>query len=142
MFVSKKLSLSFCAVSLALSSSFAQSIEITSSSDASLLSDTLIIPNSGVTVTSAVLSGGMNDVDFSAQAGTYTNRTGTYGLPSAGGVVFSTGDVSHYEDGPNNFPGGEGEGGGGVCGADCHTGIVQEVRWRQGIWWSTQQLQA
>ena len=110
MFVSKKLSLSFCAVSLALSSSFAQSIEITSSSDASLLSDTLIIPNSGLTVTSAVLSGGMNDVDFSAQAGTYTNRTGTYGLPSAGCVVFSTGDVSHYEDGPNNFPGGEGEG--------------------------------
>ena len=122
MFVSKKLSLSFCAVSLALSSSFAQSIEITSSSDASLLSDTLIIPNSGLTVTSAVLSGGMNDVDFSAQAGTYTNRTGTYGLPSAGGVVFSTGDVSHYEDGPNNFPGGEGEGEGEGGGEDENSG--------------------
>ncbi|MDO6560769.1 choice-of-anchor L domain-containing protein [Paraglaciecola chathamensis] len=104
MFVSKKLSLSFCAV--ALSSSFAHGIQITSTGDASVLSDTLIIPNSGVTVTSAVLSGGNSDFDFSTQAGTYTNATGTYGLPSEGGVVFSTGDVSHYEDGPNNFPGG------------------------------------
>ncbi len=110
MFVSKKLSLSFCAVSLALSSSVVQGIEITSTDDASVLSDTLIIPNSGVTVTSAVLSGGMNDVGLSAQAGTYTNHSGTYGLPSAGGVVFSTGDVNNYEDGPNNSPGdGDGE---------------------------------
>eukprot|EP01093_Parvamoeba_rugata_P009393 TRINITY_DN2601_c0_g1_i1.p1 TRINITY_DN2601_c0_g1~~TRINITY_DN2601_c0_g1_i1.p1 ORF type:complete len:372 (+),score=85.14 TRINITY_DN2601_c0_g1_i1:241-1356(+) len=110
MFVSKKLSLSFCAVSLALSSSVVQGIEIMSTDDASVLSDTLIIPNSGVTVTSAVLSGGMNDVGLSAQSGTYTNHSGTYGLPSAGGVVFSTGDVNNYEDGPNNSPGdGDGE---------------------------------
>lgn len=112
MFVSKKLSLSFCAVAVALSSSFAHGIQITSTDDASVLSDTLIIPNSGVTVTRAVLSGGNSDLDFSTQAGTYTNATGTYGLPSEGGVVFSTGDVSHYEDGPNNFPGGENSGGG------------------------------
>tara|TARA_R110002012_G_scaffold259737_2_gene441349 strand:- start:835 stop:2358 length:1524 start_codon:yes stop_codon:yes gene_type:complete len=110
MFVSKKLSLSFCAVSLALSSSVVQGIEITSTDDASVLSDTLIISNSGVTVTSAVLSGGMNGADFSTQAGTYTNHSGTYGLPSAGGVVFSTGDVNHYADGPNNNPGGVGSG--------------------------------
>ncbi|QHJ11539.1 hypothetical protein FX988_01773 [Paraglaciecola mesophila] len=112
MFVSKKLSLSFCAVAVALSSSFAHGIQITSTGDASVLSDTLIIPNSGVTVTSAVLSGGNSDFDFSTQAGTYTNATGTYGLPSEGGVVFSTGNVSHYEDGPNNFSGDENSGGG------------------------------
>lgn len=33
--------------------------------------------------------------------GTFTNASGTYGLPANGGVVISSGDVADYEDGPN-----------------------------------------
>lgn len=37
----------------------------------------------------------------SEQAGTYTNASGVYGLPSQGGIVLSSGFVSNYEDGEN-----------------------------------------
>lgn len=37
----------------------------------------------------------------SGQAGTYTNASGVYGLPSQGGIVLSSGFVSNYEDGEN-----------------------------------------
>lgn len=39
-----------------------------------------------------------------ATTGIFTNTTGTYGLPN-GGVVFSTGNVLDYQDGPNNESG-------------------------------------
>jgi hypothetical protein len=36
-----------------------------------------------------------------SQAGIFTNDNGIYGLPSAGGIVFSTGNVFDYQEGPN-----------------------------------------
>ena len=47
----------------------------------------------------------------SQQAGTYTNASGVYGLPSQGGIVLSSGYVSNYQDGPNtsgSFSSGDG----------------------------------
>jgi hypothetical protein len=57
----------------------------------------LFINNSGLTITDQSLSGQFG------QAGVYINNSGTYGLPSAGGIVFSTGQVIDYVDGPNEF---------------------------------------
>lgn len=125
-----------CAVAIALFSSSASAIVITAEQDASTLANSLIIPSSGITITSSSLFGGSDiggggddgcddevcfpegpvDVDVaqfssfstlttdgftSLQAGTYTNSSGVYGLPSQGGIVLSSGFVSDYEDGPN-----------------------------------------
>lgn len=83
------------AVSTALLSSAANAIAISVENDASVLTDALIIPNSGLTVTSSSLTG------VSGQSGTFTNSDGTYGLAGEGGLVFSTGNVADYESGPN-----------------------------------------
>ncbi|MFW8591491.1 choice-of-anchor L domain-containing protein [Glaciecola sp. 2405UD65-10] len=135
-----------CAVALAIGSTSASAIEITSTNSAEDLANTLIIPNSGVTITSYSLLGGVMvggegpapvecddevecdvqlpidpcidnvecegpilasistlaaDTLITPQSGTFTNTSDVYGLPVAGGVVFSTGDVNNYEDGPN-----------------------------------------
>jgi hypothetical protein len=46
----------------------------------------------------------------------FTNRTGVYGLPSSGGVVFSTGNVADYEDGENTSPNNTGVNGNAASG--------------------------
>lgn len=149
----KSLSKLACAVTFALCSTSASAIVIQSHQDAQTLSNSLIIPGSGVTVTSTSLTGGTFfdggsdgecpiDIDCeipcpeeecgpfpgplllatqasalavepgftSGQAGTFTNASGVYGLPSEGGIVLSSGFVSDYEDGPNTedgFSGGD-----------------------------------
>lgn len=114
----KKLTLLSAAVVLAFGSTPTQAIEITSTSDAQTIAETLIIPNSGVTITSFNLTGGIfdegggeggllslqsidTDLLETPQAGTFTNISNVYGLPQSGGVVFSTGDVNDYGDGDN-----------------------------------------
>ena len=155
--IRSKLTKTALAALLTFSFAHANAIEIdTSTAEADLarvLAETLIIPNSGVTITSSTYSGNSTITfegggedggpdceidseceDFSppncdgeicvvndgpqvfssiaspqnvleqtlAQAGLFTNASGTYGLPSDGGVVFSTGNVADYADGPNN----------------------------------------
>ena len=78
-------------------------ITITPSFDALGLANTLFLNQSGITVNSATISGASN------QAGTYTNGTGTYGLPNTG-IVLSSGNVADYADGPNNNSGNSGSG--------------------------------
>lgn len=112
--------------------SAANAIEITASSDAQALVDSLIIPNSGITIDNAYLDFGViseggefegggeepsiatfsdgdvnnDDVNNDAfQAGTFTNSSNVYGLPSEGGIILSTGDVNDYGDGPNTAGG-------------------------------------
>lgn len=122
-----KVSTLTCAIALALTSSVANAIVITNTLDASELASNLIIDGSGVTITDSNLYGGVtgsnvpvNDdgfpigddilvgddipvrVDPIGQAGTFTNTSGVYGLPSQGGIVLSTGFVKNYEDGPNS----------------------------------------
>ena len=53
----------------------------------------------GLTVTSATLSGHTNGLG-AASTGTYTNASGTYGGIGSG-IILSTGNVSDYGDGPN-----------------------------------------
>ncbi|MFC4699177.1 choice-of-anchor L domain-containing protein [Glaciecola siphonariae] len=130
------------AISTALVVSTANAIEIVTSEDPAVLANSLIIPDSGVTVTSSALSFGvvgegggpiipefegldgvLTSLDdgpletgpfedgptpnetIESQAGVFTNNTGTYGLPSQGGLVFSTGDVNDYGDGENTANG-------------------------------------
>lgn len=103
------------AVSLAVAS--ANAIEITSTNSAEDLANQLIIPNSGITITSFDLTGGLGFDECGGnedcnnfpnpgevnteQAGIFTNSSNVYGLPQAGGVVFSTGNVNDYADGEN-----------------------------------------
>lgn len=79
----------------------AQALTITDSSDASILADALFLdlPN-GLTVSDSSLSG------FLGQAGTYTNETGTYGLPNTG-IILSTGNVSQYGSSSDEVDGGD-----------------------------------
>lgn len=78
----------------------AQALTITETNDATSLSSALFLDlPGGLTVTSSNITG------FSAQSGTYTNETGTYGLPISG-IVLSTGNVNNYGTGPV-FGGGE-----------------------------------
>jgi hypothetical protein len=96
-----------CAIAFILGTPIVSAIEITSTLDSDNLANALIIPSSGITITSSSLFGGESGdyggaLDPVGQAGIFTNNSGVYGLPSSGGVVFSTGNVSDYEDGPNN----------------------------------------
>jgi len=96
------------AIGSALSFS-ANAIIITQESDANILADILTSPStSGITITSSTLS-----QPAPVTAGTYTNISGTYGLPTPG-IVLSTGNVNSYNDGSNissgttgSFSGGE-----------------------------------
>lgn len=95
---------------LLAATSLANAIAIDPNENATSLAETLIIPNSGVTITSSSLFHGLplND-DFDdgfggSQSGIYTNELGTYGLPGPG-VVLSSGFVSNYATGPNTDSG-------------------------------------
>lgn len=72
----------------------AHAIGVSPTSDAFGLANTLFLNFGPLLVTDADLSG-----EF-GQAGTYTNASGTYGLPNSG-IVLSTGNVANYADGPN-----------------------------------------
>ncbi len=76
----------------------ALAINVTPTTDAAGLANTLFLNVNGLALQSFSLSGAFG------QAGTYLNPQGTYGLPNAG-VMFSTGDVSEYGTGPNEQDG-------------------------------------
>lgn len=102
-------------VSATLLAGQAHALSVTSEIDANALAGALFLNIPGLTVTNAVLSGGFFDpegpgeggqdvvpsivADGPSQSGTFTNATGTYGLPSTG-IVFSTGNVTDYNDAP------------------------------------------
>ncbi|MFY0669679.1 MAG: choice-of-anchor L domain-containing protein [Alteromonas stellipolaris] len=96
-FSKKIIKISTFTLSVLFSAQYANAIVIESSDSAEFLTDALFINNSGLTITDQSLSGQFG------QAGVYINNSGTYGLPSAGGIVFSTGQVIDYVDGPNEF---------------------------------------
>ncbi|MBZ2163812.1 choice-of-anchor L family PEP-CTERM protein [Alteromonas stellipolaris] len=96
-FSKKIIKISTFTLSVLFSAQYANAIVIESSDSAEFLTDALFINNSGLTITDQSLSGKFG------QAGVYINNSGTYGLPSAGGIVFSTGQVIDYVDGPNEF---------------------------------------
>ena len=96
-FSKKIIKISTFTLSVLFSAQYANAIVIQSSDSAEFLTDALFINNSGLTITDQSLSGQFG------QAGVYINNSGTYGLPSAGGIVFSTGQVIDYVDGPNEF---------------------------------------
>lgn len=79
----------------------AYALEITSGETTTreTLADTLFLDVAGGISNLSVTSSGN-----SAQFGTFTNDSGTYGLPAAG-IVLSTGNVADYGDGPNNESG-------------------------------------
>lgn len=87
------------AVSFAFFASSANALVITPDNNATNLANAIL--GAGVNVTSASLSGNMNDTAMSS--GTYTNTSGTYGIGD--GVILSSGNVSDYGDGPNLFSG-------------------------------------
>ncbi|REL37211.1 choice-of-anchor L family PEP-CTERM protein [Thalassotalea euphylliae] len=123
-----RLLLGVSALASLISSQFSYAIVITASQDATELANTLLVPGSGITINSAILSGGFssesgdegncedeigcgpgengnvnldNPIAPLNQAGLFTNASGVYNLPAAGGIVFSTGNVTSYQDGPN-----------------------------------------
>ena len=96
-FSKKIIKISTFTLSFLFSAQYANAIVIEISDSAEFLTDALFINNSGLTITDQSLSGQFG------QAGVYINNSGTYGLPSAGGIVFSTGQVIDYVDGPNEF---------------------------------------
>ncbi|TVS00927.1 MAG: hypothetical protein EA406_00090 [Rhodospirillales bacterium] len=79
----------------------AGAIAIVPTNDAFGLANTLFLDLPGLTVNNASLSSAAQDIrSASFQAGTYTNLTGTYGLPLSG-IALSTGNVTDYATGPN-----------------------------------------
>lgn len=79
----------------------AHALEITSDETTTpqALADTLFLDVAGSISNISVTSSGAP-----AQFGTFTNDSGTYGLP-AEGIVLSTGNVADYGDGPNTESG-------------------------------------
>ncbi|MEM9437020.1 MAG: choice-of-anchor L domain-containing protein [Pseudomonadota bacterium] len=78
--------------------SSAVALSISPTSDATGLANTLFLNLPGLQVTGAFASG-----EF-GQLGTFSNGSGTYGLPNSG-IVLSSGNVSDYADGPNEVNG-------------------------------------
>lgn len=79
----------------------AHALVITQDTNANSLAAAVTAGTSGLTVTSATLSG--NTLGAAASSGTYTNASNTYGI--GGGIVLSSGNVSAYGDGPNTAGG-------------------------------------
>ena len=90
----------FIASTVTVSSVNSHAIEITTSDDANVLANVLtLFGDTGIDITSATLSS-----PSPLTSGTYTNSPKTYGLPSPG-IVLSTGNVNHYNTGPNTQEG-------------------------------------
>jgi hypothetical protein len=111
--MAKKLSCAAVIAAAALIAGQAHALSITSEIDAAALADALFLNIPGLSVTGATLTSGVDGgvdgglIDFpslvaigSFQSGVFTNATGTYGLPQTG-IVFSSGNVGDYGDGPN-----------------------------------------
>lgn len=78
----------------------AQAIVITGESDgAALVAALLAGGGTGIDLGSVSFSFSGHSSGGAVSSGTYTNASGTYGM--GGGIVFSTGDVNAYNDGPN-----------------------------------------
>lgn len=82
-----------------LSAPITNAIIITGTQDATELANALLVPDSNITINSAVLSGELN------QSGLFTNASGVYNLPASGGIVFSSGNVLDYQDGTSTDTG-------------------------------------
>ncbi|MCZ8530468.1 choice-of-anchor L domain-containing protein [Alteromonas sp. PRIM-21] len=113
-------------VAIALGASPVSAIVITETQDALSLANALLVPDSSITINSASLIGGAFGNEFCdgndcevlipssidvinaastipsqpalGQAGIFSNASGTYNLPAAGGIVFSTGNVTDAQD--------------------------------------------
>lgn len=80
----------------------AYAIAITAETDATALGTALTAGSTGLTVTSATLSG-HDDGLGAVSSGIFTNTTNTYGIGA--GIVLSSGNVNDYNDGPNTSTG-------------------------------------
>jgi hypothetical protein len=81
----------------------AYALTITPTNDAFGMANTLFLNTPALSITSATLwTAGAASGAF--QAGTYSNASGTYGLPNIG-IALSSGNVENYGDGPNTEPG-------------------------------------
>lgn len=79
----------------------AHAFVINPTENADALASTLILPDSGISVTSASVNFGFGESSGGGiQTGTYTNDDNTYGLPGPG-IVLSSGFVENYQSGPN-----------------------------------------
>jgi PEP-CTERM motif len=75
-----------------------QAIVVTGNGSAAALAAAVTAGTSGLTIVGTpTLSGHTSGAAISS--GTYTNASGTYGV--GGGIVLSSGDVNHYNTGPN-----------------------------------------
>lgn len=70
----------------------AYALSVSPTTSATELTNTLFLNLPGLQVTGATFSGQVG------QAGTYTNQSGTYGLPNSG-IILSSGNVNDYADG-------------------------------------------
>lgn len=81
-------------IAVLMGTTSAHAIQVTGGANGNLLSSTLFLNVPGLEINSVTTSG------FGDQFGTFTNDSGTYGLPSAG-IILSTGNVNDYSDGEN-----------------------------------------
>jgi hypothetical protein len=82
-----------------------RAITVTQQVDANILAQALLAPGeSCVVIRGATVSG--QAMGTASSTGTFTNLSGTYNNigGEAGGIIVSSGNVSDYADGPNNFP--------------------------------------
>ena len=96
------------------------------------LANTLFLNSPGLTNISVTASGDP------LQFGTFTNETGTYGLP-AEGIVLSTGNVNDYGDGPNTDSGNTTSFGDGIFPEEE---IIDEVEFEFGFRAATPEQEA
>jgi len=88
-------------ISLGISTS-AHAIVIAQNTNTGDLADALLdFGGGGIDRTSVTSTLSGHTRGEAASSGTYTNASGTYGIGP--GIVLSTGNVSNYADGPNNF---------------------------------------
>jgi len=84
----------------AAASAPSQAIVVTGNNTAGDLATAVAAGATGLTVTGQTLEGhGAVGVGAAVSSGTYTNASGTYGIGP--GIVLSSGDVNHYNTGPN-----------------------------------------
>lgn len=88
-----------CLMMIVLLASAGQAIQVTQTSDVNTLAAALTTGNTGISVISSVRSGN------ALQTGTFTNVSGVYSTAIGSGIVLSSGNVSHYSDGPNQSSG-------------------------------------
>ena len=73
---------------------------VTPNTDAGDLIDALLTGGAGIDASSVSATLSSQSSADAVSSGTYTNDSGTYGIGP--GIIFSSGDVSDYSDGPND----------------------------------------